>query len=363
MDINLSLYLICHHGDSEEVVKDAEVIRRVSLEKRVPVTYFFSGIEINALAENRWKIRDRLGVDVVGEMWNGAFINPRFGYHNAYLSEVGIMPFHHIPLVQPWGQDLWEDYTNFFLWDDISFSMKRARDVLGKIPVTIHPPDGIYSPAVAYALKRMGFDSVVVSSERFGSQWQKGFLYWASGLRHLVRANELQLQDARFSDAGRFVYEAREFAYRNGTSFVTSGSDIDEFNGMRGLSINDGIARLCSVGDQAMLQGVRMINCNAASHWNLKQAGIEDVWPWNNVYSMIDDGGLDFVDVGRNAWLNYLEHSAADRVRRGWDINEARGRLEQAADIALRNRYFCFSGWLSSYFEDNARAAQRLLCA
>ncbi|MBI2972099.1 MAG: hypothetical protein HYY37_06790 [Candidatus Aenigmarchaeota archaeon] len=66
--MQLALCFIYHHGMPDEVVKDAELIRRVSIEKRMPATHFFSGIELNTLLHERQRISHALGTDVGGTL-------------------------------------------------------------------------------------------------------------------------------------------------------------------------------------------------------------------------------------------------------------------------------------------------------
>ena len=113
--INIILGLICHHGNWNDVIRDAELIRRVSIEKRIPITYFLSGTEIDAIANNRERIKNESGFDLVGAIQSSDyFINPRLGDNSPYKSEVAIMPYNHIPLVQPWAPNLWGNILKGF---------------------------------------------------------------------------------------------------------------------------------------------------------------------------------------------------------------------------------------------------------
>lgn len=361
--VNLVLYLICHHGQPDEVLKDAEVIYRVSIEKGVPITYFFSGIELNALYENRDTIHHLLWTDLIDGI-KREFINPRLGYNNPYKSELGITPFHHIPLVQLWAQHLWGEYFEGFVKPEIIWSKGVAEQVFHKTPVTCHPPDGVYTLAAAHTLKELGLDTAVMSGEFLGdNRHAKGKLYWASGLRHLVRTNNIQPNSPEFWDAKSFVDAVEAYGHHNNVPFVTVGCDIDEFNGMRGLSLHDGIARLCCIGDEVYRRsGVSMINCNAAAHWNLYQSDATDVLPWNYVISMInDDGKLGWLDTHRNGIISYLIELTGKRYRQGWDVTDTKHHIMMASDIALRNRYFCYDGCLTNYFYDNVNCAKELL--
>jgi hypothetical protein len=355
------LYLICHHGYSDDILKDARVIQRVSIEKRSPITYFPSGIELNALNDNRDRINNELWMDIVGAIQSDLFINPRFRDNNPYKSELGIMPFHHIPFVQPWSQDLWGEYFKGFLEDEIKWSQSLAEQKFHKTPVTIHPPDGMYAPAAAYTLKQLGLDTVVVSTEfRGDDRHSKGILCWTSGLRHLMRTNDIQPQAHEFCNAGHFVDAVEAYGHQNDIGFVVVGCDIDEFNGMRGMSLHDGIARLCCIGDEVYRRNISMVNCNAAAYWNLHQTSIENVWKWNDVHSMIGNGNLDFIDSERNGIISHLIWLTGERYRQGWDVRQAKDRIGMALDIALRNKYFCHGYW-TGYFYDNVNEARRLL--
>ncbi len=363
--VNLSLCLICHHEEPYEVLKDAQVIHEVSIKRRVPITYAISGKELNALGRNRDWIRHELGVDLIGEMQSdNYFINPRLRNNGPYKSELCMMPSNHAMLVQPWSQDIWSEYFREFIEEQIRWSRDRAEQVFHKTPVTIHPPDGVYAPAVAYTLKKLGLDTVIVSGEFLGeNRHAKGVLYWASNLRHLMRTNDIQPQYPAFYHARDFVNTIENYGHRHDVGFVVTSCDIDEFNGMRNLSIYDGIARLCCIGDETYEhQGVSMVNCNAAAHWNLFQEPIENVWPWNNVYAQIrGNGNLDWIDPHRNEKIGRLIQLAIQRRDQGWNIRQAKNHIHTALDSALRNRDFCYEGWLPECFDNNTNEAMRLL--
>jgi len=365
-EVNLALYLIGHHGHWNDFIRDARVIQRVSFEKQVPVTYLFSGIQLDKMADARGSIQNDLWFDFIGAMQGGHFINPRVSYSDAHKPELGIMPYNHIPLVQPFGEQTWADYFNGILRDQVLWAKGVAEQKYHRTPVSIHPPDGIYSPAAAHCLKNCGLDNVVVSGEYLGgNRHAKGLLYWASGLRHVMRSNDIQIQDSRFYNARDFVNAVESYGHENNMPFVTVGCDIDEFNGMRGMSLHDGVARLCCVGEEVLSRGgrVKMVNINAAAHWNMYQTGIEQVWPWNNVYSMINgNGDLGFMDSGRNAEIGHVVWLIGERYRQGWDggtIAFAKHCLLEAADAACRNSW-C-SGPLTGYYQDRIGQARHVL--
>lgn len=359
--MQLALYLDCHHGVPDEAVKDARLIQRVSVEKHVPVTYNFSGYELTTLQQERDRIQYELWCDVVGAMQSDLFINPRSGNSDPHKPELGIMPFHHMPLVQPWGHGSWGNYFDMLLRDDVQASIRAAEHGFYKTPVTMQPPDGVYAPAAAHALRSCGIDTVVVSGEFLGdNRGAKGGVYWASGLRHLMRTNDVQPQ--AFEDTRDFVDAAESYAYHHYLPTLAVGCDIDEFNGMRGRSLHDGIVHLCHIADEAYRRGVPLVNCNAAAHLSPRHADIEAVWPWNDVHAMIrGDGNLGWLDAERNALVGYVIDLAARRRYEGWDVGCALGHLRMASDIALRNKDFCYDGWLTRHFDENVGYARRVL--
>lgn len=365
-EVNLALYLIYHHGHFDDFIRDARLIQRVSFEKGVPVTYFFSGIQLDKMADARDSIHNALWFDFVGAIQSGCFINPRVGYSDAHKPELGIMPYNHIPLIHPFNQGIWGDYFKGILRDQVLWSIGIAEQKYHRTPVSIHPPDGIYAPAAAHCLKHCCLDSVVISGDFLRDfRHQKGLLYWASGLRHVMRTNDIQLQNPSFSNARDFVNAVESYGHENNMPFVSVGCDIDEFNGMRGMSLHDGAARLCCVGDEIVRRRgrVKMININAAAHWNWYQTGIEQVWPWNNVYAMIEgDGCLGFIDRGRNHEIGHVVSLIARRYHEGWNgdsIDFAKHRLWEAADAACRNKW-CFY-CLSEHYQGNINSARHVL--
>ena len=364
--VNLSLYLICHHGYWDDFIRDARVVQRVAFEKGVPLTLFFSGMELDAIANHRDAIWNETRFDLVGAIQGDHFINPRRGMYNPYKPELGIMTYNHVPLVQPWLYEQ-REYLEGILPDQIQRSKDIAEHALHKTPVTFHPPDGVYAPAAAYKLKQYGLDAVVVSGEfLWGNRHAKGKLYWASGLRHLMRTNDIQPQSQEFWDARHFVDVVEDYGYNNDIGFVVAGCDIDEFNGMResgnGMKLEDGIARLCCIGDEVYRRDgrVKMINCNAAAHWSLKQEDITKIWGWDDVHAMQNhSGNLDWIIRDRNDKVSHVVMLIGERHRQGWDVRGAKECLYMAADSACRHNGFGYG--LTEYFWGNINEARRLL--
>lgn len=359
-EVNLSLYLICHHGHWDDFKRDARLVQRVAFEKGIPITLFFSGIELDAIASHRDALHNELWFDIVGAIQGNQFINPRFGLNDPFKPELGIMTYNHVPLVQPWFPDQ-REYLEGVLPDQIQRSIDAARYRFDKIPVTIHPPDGVYAPAAAYKLRQYDLDTVVVSGEFLGgNRYAKAILYWASGLRHLMRTNDIQPQDSRFQEARHFVDAVQTYGHENNLGFVVVGCDIDEFNGMRGMSLEDGVARLCCIGDKAYRRGLKIINCNAAAYWNINHASIESIWPWNDVHAMQNaEGNLSWLREDRNWAVGHVVWLVEKRYMEGRDVRQAKEHLYMAADIACRNGPF--SDGLCGYFDYHINEARRLL--
>lgn len=366
-EVNLSLYLICHHGHWDDFVRDARVIQRVAFEKQIPITFFFSGIQLQKMLEHRDAIWKELWFDLIGNIQGNFFINPRFGMNDPHRPELGIMTYNHVPLVQPWLEDQ-REYLEGILPDQIQRSLDISQYGFNKTPVTFHPPDGVYSKAAAYKLREHGLDIVVVSGEFLGgNSHAKGVLYWASGLMHLMRTNDIQPQDSRFQEARHFVDAVQTYGHENDIGQVVVGCDIDEFNGMRGIGSRDGIARLCCIGDEAYRRGMKIINCNAAAYWNLnhyhlKPFNTDQIWPWNDVHAMQNsEGNLDFMISDRNDAVRYVVLLIGQRHRQGLDVTQAKENLYMAADIACRNAYVGYDPWLTGHFWGNINEARRLL--
>ena len=365
-DVNLSLYLICHHGYWDDFIRDARLIQRVAFEKGFPITFFFSGIELDEIARHKDKIWDELWFDLVGAIQGEYFINPRLGKSNPYKPELGIMTYNHVPLVQPWLREQGE-YLEGILPDQIQRSKEVAEREFHKTPVTFHSPDGVYAPAAAYKLKQHGLDTVVVSGEFLGNdKHAKGKLYWASGLRHIMRTNDIQFQWREFYDARHAVDAIEAYGHDNDNDFVVVGFDSDEVNGMseknNGITLEDGIARLCCIGDEVYRRNgrVKMINCNAAAYWNLKRADITEIWAWDDVHAMQNQwGNLDWIIGDRNDEVSHVIRLIGERYRRGWDIREAKEFLYKAADSACRHKDF--GDGLTAHFLGNINEARRLL--
>ncbi|MBI2653640.1 hypothetical protein HYX02_02400 [Candidatus Woesearchaeota archaeon] len=361
-DVTLALYLLCHHGNWDDFVRDSRFTQRVAFEKGIPITLFFSGIELDAIVKHRDAIWSELWFDLVGAIQSDHFINPRTGRYDPHKPELGIMTFNHVPLVQPWLEDQ-REYLEGILPEQIPRSIAKAEHEFWKTPVTFHPPDGVYAPAAAYKLKQHGLDTVIVSGEFLGDdRHAKGILYWASGLRHLMRTNDIQPQDPQFCDARHFVDAVEAYGHEHDIGQVVVGCDIDEFNGMRGMGLHDGIARLCCIGDEVYRRygRVKMINCNAASYWNLHQTDIENIWPWNHVHAMQNGtGDLSWMLGDRNDAISHVVKLIGRRYREGWDVRQAKEHLYMAADSACRHQHFGHG--LTNHFWGNIDEAIRFL--
>ncbi|MBI4452431.1 hypothetical protein HY637_03305 [Candidatus Woesearchaeota archaeon] len=348
-EVTLSLYFICHHESRDEVIRDAELVRRVACEKWMPVTFFFSGVELEAILRERETIKWALdGFDLVAAIQGDFFINPRFGMADPYRPELGIMTFNHVPLAQPFLEDQGE-YLKGVLPDQIGRSINIAQYGFHKTPVTLHASDGVYALYSAHDVRQQGVDTVVASGEFLdGNERAKGNLYWASGLRHLIRNNGIQLQDRKFYDARHFVDVARYKASLTNGGRVVSGCDSNEVNGMsesaNGMSLRDGITRVCCIGDEAYRSGVRLINCNASAHLpnrNGDHADLESIWPWNDVHAMQNaEGNLSWIIRDRNDIISYAVWLVGERHRQRWDVREAKEHLYLAADSALRHEHY-----------------------
>ena len=105
---------------------------------------------------------------------------------------------------------------------------------------------------------------------------------------------------------------------------------------------------------------VKMVNCNAASYWNLNQRNIEHVWPWNYIHAMQNSqGNLDWILEDRNNEVSDVVLLIGKRYLQGWDVREAKEKLYLAADSACRHRDFGYR--LTDYFWSNINEARRLL--
>ena len=319
--------------------KDAALIYHVAIQKRVPITFFFSGVEIESMRHH----------PISEAIRNGPFINPRFGHCDSYSPEIGVMTYNHNPLYLPgfWDQ---REYLEGILPDQIGRSIDVAQQVLGITPVTFTGPDGIYAPAAAYKLRQHGLDSVVVSGEFLGDyRHGKGMVYHASGLRHPMRTNDIQPH--HFHSPKDLVNRIMNYAYENNTPHVIVSCDIDEFNGMKARPLGEGIGFLCQLGDEIYRPETKMINCNASSYWNPHQDfNITRVWPWNEPHSMQNGrGDFDYMFHDRLNMLKHLVWLIGQRNREGWNVQPAKEDYYIAGDAACLHRAFG-NGWIEQHF-------------
>ncbi|HLG24828.1 MAG TPA: hypothetical protein VI564_07910 [Candidatus Nanoarchaeia archaeon] len=370
-EINLSLYLICHHGDSN-ARNDMELIRRVSIENKVPITYYISGIELEEmgrLSESSF----RHGYDFRQKV-SESFIHPRWGINDKHKPEIGIMTYNHNTLVLPhldYADS--ELYFNHIVSPQILKIKSKLKELFGIDATTIHPPDGVYSPRAAYTLKKEGLDAVVVSGEFLqDNHHAKGVLYWKDGLRHLMRTNDLQPQSSRFYEANNFLSAVEWYADTFGINTITVGCDIDEFTGRSGnMNLEDGVQRLLHIGKYAYESHgrINLVNCNAASYLNPNQQDIGQIWPDDEVHAMQNGtGDLSwFIPKTFEMKLNTFKH-IAQRIREGWnepghprkeDIDFSILNFMYANDSALCHQDFGW-GWHRLFIDQIGLAGRRL---
>jgi len=361
-DVNVAIGLIGHHGHLDDIEPDTRIIKAVSIDKGIPITYLLTGVELDEIQRNRNKLQSRTWFDIVDEIRNsGKFINPGFGNFSPGSSELGISTYNHVPAVHPMDDPMWEFYFNTVVQNQIHRSKRIAEKEFGITPRTFHPPDGIYSPAAAHTIKNAGLDTTLVSSEHFWSANDKGKVYFASGLRHAVRTNDIQPQNPKYWEgkpiidgAYHFIEDVKSYAHKTNSGFVIVTCDIDEFSGKRGVRLHHGIERLCAIGDAAHnTHGLNLININAASHQNINDGGdLTNVWGnWNNVFAMMNgNGDLSFIHGEKNARLGELLRKMEGRSWDGHDISTAIDRFSEAGDSACRNGWWgdCLTGYFDS---------------
>jgi hypothetical protein len=378
-EVNVAMGFNSHYGHLDKLIGFSKFVRDVCVEKGVPLTLFMSGEQMAMMGIFRDQLyhalkddKHRDGYDIVGAMAGGSFINPRYSYDNPNISEIGGQNYNHVRMVLPWMQSVWGDYNYILLDGQLKGTIGACMGVFGgKIPVTFFPPDGIYAFAAADTVRKSGFDdkksidTVVVSGEVLGSNnHAKGLLYWASGLRHVVKTDNIQIHHSKKINPIELADQIFRYRETHNTPFIHIVCDIDEVDGNRGV---DKIGEICWFADEAYARGINLVNFNAAAHWNewqVQQGDLGQFWPgwdyWNNVSSSRENGHVA-VDEYRNHAVGHLTWKIAEVLRTGqvgWDdirIEFARHYLGRAADAACINPDF--SGNLQGHFDEMMRCA------
>ncbi|HLD04085.1 MAG TPA: hypothetical protein VJG90_00035 [Candidatus Nanoarchaeia archaeon] len=259
--VRVALVLHEHQADERRMWAVGEVIRRVALEKKVPVTFSMSGMTIDALA--------RCCPDVsAGVRWD--FANVLTGW-DVYRPELAISTYHNTPVVLPSLElPYWGAFLEGFVAEQVRWSKAAAEGCLHRTPRGFFPPELMFAPVAANVLERSGLHYGFLAAEFMGDRrWDKGQVYQLGGLKMLPRVNDLHPGDAHWVQALDLKNAIKGYARDHNLDQVLIGSDLGVFTGLYayegrgGLSLSEGIARLCCLAD-ALYQDGEMTWMNTA---------------------------------------------------------------------------------------------------
>lgn len=304
-----------HQANDNVMWRVGEVIRRVALEKMAPYTFSMTGITMEAIL--------RCCPDIAsGIRWD--FSNKINGW-DPTKPELVISTKNNMPIVIP-GLPLeyWGSYFEGFVKEQVRGSIDIAEKGLHRTPRGIFPPEMIFAPASAHILQQLGLDYCLIPSEQLGgNNWAKGQVYYVgegsynSNLKLVPRDNDLCICDGRGIDAQSCKDMIKEYARNANIDRVVVGCDLGHFTGLyhgegrQGVSLQDGIARLCCLADAIYSDpDLHLVNTGAIADNCLyplriyglyRQLGISDVHhyiaTWMNVRG--DLSSLDMAKVCR----------------------------------------------------------------
>lgn len=242
-----------HQANDNVMWRVGEVIRRVALEKRAPYTFSMTGITMEAIL--------RCCPDIAGGIrWD--FANKLRGW-DPNKPELVISTKNNMPIVIPGlPLDYWGAYFDGFVHEQVQNSINLAEKGLHRSPRGIFPPEMIFAPASAHKLQQLTLDYCLIPSEQFNeNNWAKGQVYYVgegpynSNLKLVPRDNDLCICDGRGIEAQSCKNMIKEYARTANINRVVVGCDLGHFTGLyheegrQGVSLHDGIARLCSLAD------------------------------------------------------------------------------------------------------------------
>lgn len=325
----VGIFLHEHQANNDRMWPIGEVIRRCSLERKIPLTYSMTGITLEAMV--------RCCPDVVAGMrWD--FANHLTGW-DGNKPELVISTYNNIPLVLPdLSLDNWGTFFEEFVREQVEKSKRVAEQCFHRTPRGIFPPEMIFAPASAHGLEKVGMHYGLIGGEYFGDDhFAKGQVYFLGdnynlGLKLLVRNNELNLYDPSKHNSYQIKEEIKAYAYRHGIERVVIGCDLGHFTGLYasegrvGLSLHDGIARLCNLADEIYHDSdLHLINCAAIadSYWyplNLyekyRQKGIADSHHFISTWMNAQGDLSSLLPEKVKQAVGFVSYYA-DRIRRG----------------------------------------------
>lgn len=269
--MRIGIVLHEHQADERRMWAVGEIIRRVGLEMRVPITFSMSGMTIDAIVRHCPDI-------AAGIRWD--FANALAGW-DPKRPELVVSSQHNNPLILPWlPLEYWGTYFDHFAALQIAWSKGAAEKQLHRTPRGFFPPEMIFAPAAAHVLERAGMEYCLIPGEPFlDDSYAKGKAYCVPGtdLTLLPRSNEFAIGKPHNWDAYRIKDDIRGYLRAGNLGHAIVGCDLGEFTGLYhyegrgGIPLNDGIARLICLRDAIESDpDLELVNCGAiadASHF------------------------------------------------------------------------------------------------
>lgn len=323
-----------HQADNHRMWAVGEVIKKCALEKKAPFTFSMTGITIEAIARCRPDA-------AAGMRWDFANIHNGWDPHKP---ELVISTHNNMPIVLPWlEQEYLGAFFEGFAAEQVGSSRDSLKKYMHRTPRGFFPPEMIFAPASAYMLERQGLQYCLIGGEQFGTnRWAKGQVYhvgengYSFGLKLLPQVNDINISDPSKTSAYGIKEEIKWYANSNGIGMVIVGCDLGHFTGLyqmegrNGLSLYDGIARLCCLADS--LYGdpeIHFVNCGAIadSYWHprriydtYREMGTWDPHHFTSTW-MNAEGNLGSLDGWKVREAIGFVKWHTDRLREGWNGN------------------------------------------
>ena len=345
MAIKVGIALFVHQAYAPNLASCARVIHRVAVEKRAPVSIYFTGVSLDAIRKHHPLLHAALRD-------NAAFAE-NAGALDPYRPELGISCSNYIPVV-PLGLELpfWGHHLGM-AYEQIKWAKENLWYNFGKNTRGFLPPELVMAPAGAGVIKD-NWVSYTLFDGLHLNQSERGQIYHVDGLKFVPRNSDIYLYD------GKSPWEVMDYtkglARDHGISQVVIGGDLDaHLNGP--ISEHDWTRFLCQLSDALFEDGeTELVNVAsiADNYWNprdlrdvYRDRGIWDphhfTTSWidaSGVLALLEYGPSREVNNGANDFTRYYAHL-------GWRLGAVEHQLKTwRSHQNLWKWYNDTKGWL-----------------
>lgn len=349
-----------HQADNDKMWAVGEVIKKCALEKKAPFTFSMTGITVEAIA--------RCCPEVAGWIKQD-FANLLNGW-DPHKPEIVITTYNNMPIMLP-GLPL--DYLGAFFEGFAVEQVNKSRGTLERdlhrTPRGFFPSEMIFAPAAAHVIKQQDLHYCLIGGEYLGNRRrEKGQVYYVGdneynyNLKLLVRVNDINIFEPSKTNSYGIKEEIKCYARSNGIERIIVGCDLGHFTGLyerehrNGLTLHDGIARLCCLADELYADPeMHFVNCGAIadSYWHplkiydlYREMGIPDPHHFTTTW-MNAEGNLGNIDHDKmREMIDFvIYHTTELRKTELWDHDRLRWLQAIKEDFFWRSGMERYMRW------------------